>query len=348
MFRRCPFVRLGLSFQSFRTAHNLDNLVGDGRLAGFVVAQAQVLEELGGVVGGFLHGCHAGSVFGGQRVEHHAVEGRPKHQGHHAAHDVLLGGFVDVVVLHAGGTLGLCGLGGCHGQQLVGGEHLGEGVLELVVHHLHVVYLLGGKGCHDAVGHLGHSVEGGVVEQVVVHREVDVFAAHEELGRFLADGQHAQFAVFGQQGFVVLDAGVGLLDDVAVEGSAEGLEKHFEIADAEFLENPADIKVFLLFFNKKNRSKRDALLELLTKAKEEVGLKDFRTLDDEVLYDIKHSFDISFKQLGTLFDVSGETISRTFRQRGLNRQNSFDAFELLKRFGLRLVNIEEFVKHISN
>ena len=56
----------GLSPECFRPAYYFYNLVGNGSLSGLVVGEAQVFQQLGGVVGGFLHGGHAGTVFGGQ------------------------------------------------------------------------------------------------------------------------------------------------------------------------------------------------------------------------------------------------------------------------------------------
>ena len=52
-----------LSVERVGTAHNLNQFVGDGRLAGVVVFQAQFAKNLRGVVGSLGHGGHSGTVF---------------------------------------------------------------------------------------------------------------------------------------------------------------------------------------------------------------------------------------------------------------------------------------------
>lgn len=54
-----------LPVQCLRTADDLDNLVGDGSLACFIVAEAQFFEKLGGIVRSLLHGVHARPVLAG-------------------------------------------------------------------------------------------------------------------------------------------------------------------------------------------------------------------------------------------------------------------------------------------
>ena len=58
-------ISMALAFQGLGAADNLNDFIGDGSLAGFVVAEAQFFEEFGGIVGGFLHGVHTGAGFGG-------------------------------------------------------------------------------------------------------------------------------------------------------------------------------------------------------------------------------------------------------------------------------------------
>ena len=213
---------VGSSFEGFGAGDDFDDFVGDGGLAGFVVAEGEVFEEFGGVVGGFLHGCHACAVFGGEGVEDDAVEGGAEGEGYHLAEDVVFGGFEDVVVGGGGGAshTGIARFSS-EGEELFGGEDLGEGVFELVVDDFDMVELCGGEALHDVVGEGCDFVEGGAVEEVVVGGEGEVALACEEFGAFLADGHDVELCAGGEGGAVVVDALLGLLEDVAVEGAAE-------------------------------------------------------------------------------------------------------------------------------
>jgi len=55
-------------------AGNLEDFIGDGRLARFVVFEGQILDELLGIIGGALHGDHAGAMLGGAGLEDFRVE----------------------------------------------------------------------------------------------------------------------------------------------------------------------------------------------------------------------------------------------------------------------------------
>jgi hypothetical protein len=49
---------------------DFEDFLGDGGLAGLVVFEGEVADELGGVVLGGLHRDHAGAVLGGLGIEH--------------------------------------------------------------------------------------------------------------------------------------------------------------------------------------------------------------------------------------------------------------------------------------
>ena len=57
-----------LAFECFSTADDLDEFVGDGRLAGVVVLEFEIAEDFRGVVSSFGHGNHAGTMFGSDGV----------------------------------------------------------------------------------------------------------------------------------------------------------------------------------------------------------------------------------------------------------------------------------------
>lgn len=52
-----------------RPSDDVQQFVGDGLLAAFVVLYSQLLQQFVGVVGGHLHGYCSGGLFGGIRVE---------------------------------------------------------------------------------------------------------------------------------------------------------------------------------------------------------------------------------------------------------------------------------------
>lgn len=55
--------RVPSAFEGLGAAHDLQDLAGDGGLSGLVVGKAQVLQQTVGIVGGLVHGGHAGTVF---------------------------------------------------------------------------------------------------------------------------------------------------------------------------------------------------------------------------------------------------------------------------------------------
>ena len=57
------------TLQRLRPRYNFEDRVGDGVLAGLVVGDVEVAQKVFGVLGGFLHGRHPGSLLGGETVE---------------------------------------------------------------------------------------------------------------------------------------------------------------------------------------------------------------------------------------------------------------------------------------
>src|SRR5574344_761107 len=107
--------------------------------------------------------------------------------------DNLLGdfhriGLVDVVVF--GGTMIFLGSFGLYGQELLGGENLGDRVFELVVHQFHAVVLFAAKTTHDIVTHRRDGVKGGGVKNIVVtfFHETSLFG--KEFCSAFTDGNH--------------------------------------------------------------------------------------------------------------------------------------------------------------
>ena len=76
-----------LTLQSLSATHDLQDLVGDRRLPGLVVGQLQFLEQAVGVVGGLVHGRHAGAVLGGMAVQQGLVQLHLQALGDDLLHD---------------------------------------------------------------------------------------------------------------------------------------------------------------------------------------------------------------------------------------------------------------------
>ncbi len=58
-----------ITLQRLSPTHDLLDLVGDGCLMRLVVGQFQVFQKGIGIVGGLVHGGHAGAVFAGVAIE---------------------------------------------------------------------------------------------------------------------------------------------------------------------------------------------------------------------------------------------------------------------------------------
>ena len=63
------------------SSHNIQQFIGDGLLAVFVVLQRQFLDQVVGVVVGCLHGKHAGGMLGSDSVEQGRVDVQMEHFG---------------------------------------------------------------------------------------------------------------------------------------------------------------------------------------------------------------------------------------------------------------------------
>lgn len=124
-----------LALEGGGSGDNLDELGGDSGLAGSVVLQVELVQHLAGVLGGVLHGAHAGGLLGGGVVHQHLVQ-----LGGHGVLVEVLQGLGVVLGLHL--VVEEEGVGGVQqgGDGLHGGD-VHDGGLELVVQEVHGVVL---------------------------------------------------------------------------------------------------------------------------------------------------------------------------------------------------------------
>ena len=106
-FRLCFGETQGLVEEAYRIGvqNHLEELLGDRRLAGAVVLERELVDQLTCVLGGAVHGAHAGAHLGRDALKEHAVDLHREVPWQHRVHQLLLGGFVDelrqvVGVLH--------------------------------------------------------------------------------------------------------------------------------------------------------------------------------------------------------------------------------------------------------
>jgi hypothetical protein len=82
---------VGLAFlQRCCSTHDLQNLVGDGRLTRLVVGELQLLKHLCGVVCGLVHGGHTRTVLRSQTVQHTFVKLGFQRAWNKVEHDLFL------------------------------------------------------------------------------------------------------------------------------------------------------------------------------------------------------------------------------------------------------------------
>ena len=98
-------------------------------------------------------------------------------------------------------------------------------VLELIINKLYTVVLLVAELLHDVVGKRGDSIKRHSVEQLVIRAHHIVETLAEEIAATLANSNHGQTGWLLGRGnrTVVVDPCLGLLDDIAVERTAQPL-----------------------------------------------------------------------------------------------------------------------------
>src|SRR5690606_10440017 len=130
-------------------AHDLGNFLGDRRLAGLVVDQLQVVDQLVGVVGGGLHRHHARGMLGGDVLQHRLVHQRLDVARQHVVEHRRRVRLVQVVPVMRGDRL----VRRRQRQQLVEGRPLRHRVDEIVVAEVDPVQLAGGIAVEHGADH---------------------------------------------------------------------------------------------------------------------------------------------------------------------------------------------------
>ena len=137
-----------LSVQGFRASNDLQDLVGDGRLTGFIVLKFETVAHGSRVVCGFVHGGHPRTVFGRlriqQRFEHLTLDARRNElfqQGN-------LIGLIQIVA-----CLALATYGRLDRKQLLLLQQLNSRIFELIVNHHHFVIVALNIALHGYFGY---------------------------------------------------------------------------------------------------------------------------------------------------------------------------------------------------
>jgi hypothetical protein len=121
----------------------------------------------------------------------------------------------------------------------------------------------------------------------------------------------------------------------------------FTYEDARLHYDACGTKAILTFLNNSNLSRKNDFLKKIQEKKASGKLKPITSLDDEVLYDLRFTYPIGYVMLAQIFETHTRIIARLYQKKKLTGFTSAERTKLFQRFGMRTIDVDKFVAHLT-